>query len=65
MEGIQKDDVGAGNEVDGCYPEYCFSEFLVEIRYSVHSVVGVDIEEMWKEALQKNLIGTFPMEMKN
>ena len=50
--------------MDGCFPEYCFSEFLVEIRYLVHSVVGVDTE-MWKETLQKNLIGTFPMEMKN
>ena len=31
----------------------------------MHSVVEGDIEEMWKEASQKNFIGTFPMEMKN
>ena len=30
----------------------------------MHSVVEGDIE-MWKEASQKNFIGTFPMEMKN
>ena len=31
----------------------------------MHSVLEGDIEEMWKEASQKNLIATFPMEIKN